>query len=177
MLPVTNQELLQLLLVLIIIAFVGYIIQYVIRKIMYSYFQRKKAALSLIARYRNRATKALWEDMADIKIAGIVPVGTTVKGWLETMFPREMAELEWQRTKNPIAWRSTMEFLLPLVVSLKSFATYKGADLLKGIVQNVAGGLTNGSNGAAPEIVQDPPVEVEGSVDNIDQGSDISREL
>ena len=169
MLPVNNSDLLQVLLILIIVAFVGYILQYVIRKVMYSYSQRKKAAISLLARYRNRATIALWDDMMDIKLAGIVPVGTKVEGWLNVMFPREMAELEWQRTKNPIAWRSTMEFLMPLIVSLKSFATYKGQEVLQGIIGNVVGGITNAA-GNPEQNIKDPPLEDQSSLGDPVQG-------
>jgi hypothetical protein len=144
---------------------------------MYSYNQRKKAAISVIARYRNKATLALWEDLMDIKIAGIVPVGTKVENWLNAMFPREMAELENQRTRNPIAWRSTIEFLAPVVISIKHFATYKGQEVLKGIIGNVVEGLQNANN---PDPEQNPSaaqVQDQGSLSDPDQGEPGGREL
>jgi len=177
MLPWTFEELLSFLVFLVIIAFVGYIIQYTIRKIMYSYNQRKKAAISVIARYRNKATLALWEDLMDIKLAGIVPVGTKVEGWLNAMFPREMAELENQRTKNPIAWRSTIEFLAPVVISIKHFATYKGQEVLKGIIGNVVEGLQNANNPVPEQNPSADAVQDQDCFPDLNQGQPGSGEL
>lgn len=98
---------------------------------------RKKQNLSVMARWRNRITQKMWKDLMDIRIAGIVPVGESVENFLMAMFPQAMGDLEEMRKKNPVAWRETMVYLLPLFVRIKATAHYKGREGLESIIQSI----------------------------------------
>jgi len=100
----------------------------------------RRQAKSVLSRYRNKATLALWNDLTDIRIAGLLPVGEN----LLDLFPDTVAELEAQRTKNPEAWANTIAFLAPILLRVKANAMTDPGKMLKRLL----GGFTQGSAGA-----------------------------
>lgn len=130
------------------------IILWVANKIIQGALRSKDMAqrqnISVIARYRNKVTASLWADAMDIRVGGILPIGEKIEDWLYAMFPRAMEDLEVMRTKNPAAWREVMKYLLPLAITLKVVALYKGQEAL----QNVMGWVQNlleGNKEPSPE--------------------------
>ena len=116
---------------------------------------RKKQNLSVIARWRNKATEALWKDLMDIRIAGIIPVGMKVEAFLYDMFPNEMETLEEMRTKNPIAWREYIKYIAPVLLYIKVNAHYKGQEALDNVIQRAKEIFTGVANPTDQSSVQD----------------------
>ena len=90
---------------------------------------------SVIARYRNKATKALWNDLMDQRIGGIVPLRQEIEG----LFPSLIEELESQRTKNPMAWQQTLIYLTPILLASKQTLAKNPMELLGGLLRGRKG--------------------------------------
>ena len=80
----------------------------------------------------------IWKDLLDIRIGGILPVGEKVEDFIMALFPRTLETLEEMRVKNPMAWRETMKYLMPLMLSLKYQAQFKGKEFLDGALDHIA---------------------------------------
>ena len=140
--------------VLLFIAIILTLVNKIIRGLLQSKEMAQRQNLSVIARYRNKITAAMWADIMDIRIGGVLPIGEKVEDFLWAMFPRGMEGLEDMRVKNPYAWRETMKYLGPLVLSFKVVAHYKGQEALghvMGWVQNLVEGVKTD-----PELDQAP---------------------
>lgn len=144
--------------ILLFVAIILALVNRIIRGLLQSKEMAQRQNLSVIARYRNKVTAAMWADLMDIRIGGVLPIGEKVEDFLWSMFPRAMEELEVMRVKNPAAWRETMKYLAPLVLSLKVVAFYKGQEALShvmGWVQNlVQGPKTDPAEGES--VAEDP---------------------
>ena len=98
-----------------------------LRAIHYSKMQSK----SVVSRARNSFTKKMYQDLFDIKIFGIFPVGHRLEDLLWDLMPRAMDELEDQRTRNPMVWRETIKYITPVLLYIKIMAKYKPQDALQ----------------------------------------------
>ena len=99
-----------------------------------SIHKRTMQSKSVIARARNKITHNMVQDMFDIRIMGFFPVGHTIEDLLWDSMPRTMEELEELRTRNPIAWRETIKYLMPIVLYLKQVAKYQPKEVLKNVL-------------------------------------------
>jgi len=109
----------------------------------------KMQSKSVTARVRNRMTKKYWDDLMDIRIMGVFPVGKRLEDLLWDLMPRLMEDLEEQRTKNPAVWRESIKFLTPIALYLKGMAKYKPKEM----ISNVFDYFTT-DDGEDPEMYQ-----------------------
>lgn len=133
-----------------------------IRYVHYSKMQTK----SVISRGRNAFTKKMYQDLFDIRLLGIFPVGHKLEDLLWEFMPRAMEELEDQRVRNPMVWRETIKYITPVLLYIKVMAKYKPQDAIKYVFSFI----TQFAQEVAPEPVQDP----EGQ-DQSDPGDNIQR--
>lgn len=139
----TFDFLLRAAMILLFIAIILALVNLIIKNLLRSKEMAARQNLSVLARYRNKVTAAFWADLMDIRVGGVLPIGEKVEDFLWAMFPRAMENLEDMRTKNPTAWRETMKYLAPLVLSLKVVAHFKGQEALghvMGWVEGIVGG-------------------------------------